>query len=98
MQSLIEIIRSGALDGGSGLFAPIVAELLGADRYFLCADFAAYAECQRGVAAVYARPDDWWRMSILNVAGMGKFSSDRTTKQYADEIWGASPVPVRAAE
>ena len=90
----IDIVSSGALDGGSGLFRPIVDAILGEDRYFVCADFAAYAECQRRAAAVYSRPDEWWRMSILNVAGMGKFSSDRTTKQYADEIWGARAVPV----
>jgi starch phosphorylase len=74
-----------------GLFRPIVDALRGEDRYFLCADFASYVECQARVAAAYARPDDWWRMSILNVAGMGKFSSDRTTREYAEEIWGVRP-------
>jgi starch phosphorylase len=85
---------AGELDGGSGLFRPIVDTLTGDDRYFLCADFAAYAECQRRVAATYARPDEWWRLSILNVAGMGKFSSDRTIREYAEEIWDVKPVPV----
>jgi starch phosphorylase len=94
LRRAIEIISNGSLDEGSGLFRPIVDAILGEDRYFLCADFASYAECQRRAARVYARPDEWWRMSILNVAGMGKFSSDRTTKQYADEIWNARPVPV----
>jgi starch phosphorylase len=92
----IEVIASGALDGGSGLFRPIADGLRGDDRYFLCADFADYAACQSRAASVYANPDAWWRLSILNVAGMGKFSSDRTTKQYADEIWGARPVAVVA--
>jgi glycogen phosphorylase len=90
----IDLIANGSLDGGSGLFRPIVDALLGEDRYLHCADFASYAACQRQVAAMYTRPDEWWRMSILNVAGMGKFSSDRTTKEYADEIWNARPVPV----
>lgn len=94
LRRAIDVVSSGVLDGGSGLFRPIVDALRGEDRYFLCADFAAYSACQRRAAAAYARPESWWRMSILNVAGMGKFSSDRTTKQYADEIWGASPVPV----
>ena len=94
LRRVIDIVASGSLDGGSGLFRPIVDAITGEDRYFLCADFAAYAECQRRAASVYSRPDDWWRMSILNVAGMGKFSSDRTTKQYADEIWNARAVPV----
>ncbi|MEO8500010.1 MAG: glycogen/starch/alpha-glucan phosphorylase [Vicinamibacteria bacterium] len=90
----IEIVAGGSLDSSSGLFRPIVDELLGEDKYFVCADFKAYADCQRRAASVYARPDQWWRMSILNVAGMGKFSGDRTTQQYADEIWGARAVPV----
>ena len=68
-------------------------ELRGADRYLLCADFRAYADCHARAAAAYARPDEWWRMSILNVAGMGRFSSDRTTREYAEEIWDARPVP-----
>jgi starch phosphorylase len=94
LRRAIDIVANGSLDGGSGLFRPIVDAVLGEDRYFLCADFASYAECQRRAAATYARPDEWWRMSILNVAGMGKFSSDRTTRQYADEIWDARSVPV----
>ncbi len=95
LRRAIDVIAGGALDGGSGLFRPIVDAILGEDRYFLCADFEAYAQGQRRAAATYANPDEWWRMSILNVAGMGKFSSDRTTMQYAEEIWNARPVPVR---
>jgi len=94
LRRVIDIVANGSLDGHSGLFRPIVDAIMGEDRYFICADFASYAECHRRAASVYARPDEWWRMSILNVAGMGKFSSDRTTKQYADEIWEAQPVPV----
>ena len=94
LRRVIETIASGELDGRSGLFRPIVEALTLEDRYFLCADFEDYAACQRRAAAAYARPDDWWRLSIRNVAGMGKFSSDRTTRQYAEEIWGVKPVPV----
>jgi glycogen phosphorylase len=96
LRRAIETIANGELDGGTGLFQPIVETLTGDDRYLLCADFAAYADCQRRAAATYARPDEWWRLSILNVAGMGKFSSDRTIRDYADEIWDAKPVPVPA--
>jgi glycogen phosphorylase len=81
-----------------GVFRPIVDALRGDDRYLHCADFASYLEAQRRVDAAYARPDRWWRMSILNVAGCGKFSSDRTTHQYAQEIWGASPVSARMGD
>jgi glycogen phosphorylase len=94
LRRAIEVIASGELDGGSSLFQPIAAALTGDDRYFLCADFAEYAMCQRRALAAYARPDAWWRTSILNVAGMGRFSSDRTTREYADEIWGARSVAV----
>jgi glycogen phosphorylase len=89
----IDTIASGALDGGHpGIFRPIVDSLTNYDFYQLCADFRSYLDCQQRVAAAYARPDEWWRKSILNVAGMGKFSSDRTTKEYADEIWKVEPV------
>ena len=94
LRGAIDVIANGELDERSGLFRPIVDTLTREDRYFLCADFAKYVECQSRAAAVYAQPDTWWRKSILNVAGMGKFSSDRTIRQYAEEIWGATAVPV----
>jgi starch phosphorylase len=89
----IDTIASGALDGHHpGIFRPIVESLTWYDHHQLCADFRSYVDCQGRVATAYARPNDWWRMSILNVAGMGKFSSDRTTKEYADEIWGVEKI------
>jgi starch phosphorylase len=75
-----------------GLFVPLVESLTGEDRYLLCADFDAYRECQERAAATYERPEDWWRKSILNVARMGRFSSDRTVREYAEEIWGVRPL------
>jgi starch phosphorylase len=79
-----------------GLFRPIVDSLLaGGDRYMVLADYAAYVACQEKVAQSYANPAQWTRMSILNVAHMGKFSSDRSIKQYCDEIWTAKPVGPR---
>jgi starch phosphorylase len=78
-----------------GLFRPIVDSLLwGGDPYFLLADYASYVSCQDRVAQTYRDPAAWTRMSILNVAGMGKFSSDRTIRQYAEEIWQVTPVRV----
>jgi starch phosphorylase len=94
LRRALDVIAKGELDGGSGLFRPIAEALTGEDRYLLCADFTDYVACQRRAAEAYGRPDEWWRLSILNVAGMGKFSSDRTTREYAEEIWGARPVPV----
>jgi starch phosphorylase len=91
----VDAIARGPLDEAHpGLFRPVVEELLGADRYFLCADFDAYVECQRRAAETYQRAQDWARMSILNVAGMGRFSSDRTVREYAADIWSAAPVRV----
>jgi glycogen phosphorylase len=98
LRGAIEAIASGPLEQAwPGLFKPILDGLLGEDRYLLCADFASYLECQARAASLYSRPDEWCRMSILNAAGMGKFSSDRTTRQYAEEVWGAQPVPVPPA-
>jgi starch phosphorylase len=97
LRRAIEAIESGPLEWTNpGAFRPIVEELRGPDRYCVCADFDSYAEAQARVADRYATtPDDWWRMSVLNVAGMGTFSSDRTTRAYAEEIWQAQPVRVK---
>jgi starch phosphorylase len=93
----VAAIAEGPLEKSHpGLFQPIVEELLGPDRYFLCADFDAYQQCQHRAAEAYRRADDWARMSILNVAGMGRFSSDRTVREYAADIWSATPVRVRS--
>jgi glycogen phosphorylase len=89
----IAALAGGEFDGGTGLFQPVVEALTGDDRYFLCADFAQYSACQRRAGSDYGTPHEWWRRSILNVAGMGPFSSDRTTREYAEQIWDASPVP-----
>jgi starch phosphorylase len=78
------------LEGGR--FESIARILLDSDHYFHCADFAAYRETQARASAAYARPRDWARMSILNVAGMGRFSIDRTVREYAAEIWNAKGV------
>ena len=92
----LDMIRDGAFSPGDpGLFRPLVDSLLhGGDRYFVLADYASYVASQERVARTYRDPAAWTRMSILNVARMGKFSSDRTIRQYAEEIWGAVPVRV----
>jgi len=78
------------------LFMPLVDNLLHhGDQYLLLADFASYANCQERVSQAYCNQEAWVKKSIVNVANMGKFSSDRTIQEYAREIWGVSPVPVK---
>lgn len=62
------------------------------DHYLLLADYASYIETQEKVDALYRDPEAWARMAILNVAGMGKFSSDRTIAEYSHQIWHTRPV------
>jgi starch phosphorylase len=64
------------------------------DHYLLLADYASYVACQDRVARTYLDQATWTRMSILNVAKMGKFSSDRTIQEYAKEIWRVTPVRI----
>ena len=58
------------------------------------ADLQSYLEADKGLTELYANPDAWTRKTVLNVAGSGKFSSDRTIAQYATEIWNVEPCPV----
>jgi glycogen phosphorylase len=97
LRRVLDTIASGAFSPGEpDLFRPLVQSLLDEDPYFLLADFAAYVDRQRDVDAVYRDPARWAGMSIGNVAGMGKFSTDRTISEYAREIWGVKPVSPRA--
>lgn len=81
--------------GDAGLFRPIYDELTGHDEYLLMADFASYLACQDRVSEAYQDSTRWTRMSILNVARCGKFSSDRTIAEYARDIWHVSPIEVQ---
>jgi starch phosphorylase len=77
------------------LFRPVSDSLMyQGDNYMLLADFESYIAAQEQVSKLYLDQNAWARMSILNVAGMGKFSSDRTIKEYNDEIWHAQAVPI----
>jgi starch phosphorylase len=97
LRRVLDTIASGAFSPGEpDLFRPLVQSLLDEDPYFLLADFAAYVDRQRDVDAAYRDPARWAGMSIGNVAGMGKFSTDRTISEYAREIWGVKPVSPRA--
>ncbi len=96
LRRVLDTLARGEIAAAApGLFQPIVDALAAGDRYFHCADFGAYVACQRRAAETYQRPDDWLRMSIENVAGMGPFSSDRTLREYARAIWRVAPEPVK---
>jgi len=88
-------IASGEFSHGDRqLFEPLVNSLLTTDEYMLMADYQPYIDCQDRVSEAYLDQDKWTRMSILNVARMGKFSSDRTIRDYCAEIWKTWPVKV----
>jgi starch phosphorylase len=88
LREAIDLIRSGYFSKGDrGLFAPLVGNLLDQDQFLLLADYQSYIDCQDRVSEVYRDQERWVRMSILNVARMGKFSSDRSIREYCDRIW-----------
>jgi len=74
-------------------FKPITDSLThGGDRYVVLADYGSYLACQQRVNALYRDPQEWTRRAMLNVARMGHFSSDRTVHEYAEKVWGVTPV------
>jgi starch phosphorylase len=78
-----------------GVFTPLRDALLThGDHYLHLADLTSYLEADQRLVTLYADPDAWARQAILNVAGSGKFSSDRTIAEYAADIWQVSPCPV----
>lgn len=78
--------------GDANLFKPLVDSLLNHDPYMLLADYQSYVDCQDQVDITYRDPQRWTRMSILNVARIGKFSSDRAIREYCKEIWRVKPL------
>ena len=78
-----------------GVFAPLRDALLTYDHYMHLADLKSYLEADQQLATLYRDPADWTRKAVLNVASSGKFSSDRTIKEYAADIWKVKPCPVR---
>lgn len=96
LKEVIDRIRSGYFShGDTKLFKPLVDSLLYDDQYLLFADYQAYIECQKQVALTYQDQTKWTLMSILNSARMGKFSSDRTIKEYCDQIWNVKPIKIK---
>jgi glycogen phosphorylase len=96
LKQVLDMINSGYFSPNAPLlFRPIFDALTSqGDRYLLLADYGSYVACQERVNALYRDPGDWTRRAILNVAGLGKFSSDRAIQEYADRIWGVKPVRI----
>ena len=95
LREAIDLIRSGFFSrGDTELFRPLIDGLLYQDPYLVLADFQSYVECQATVAEAYGDAEHWTRMSILNTARSGRFSSDRTIREYCADIWRIEPVPI----
>jgi starch phosphorylase len=99
LQEVIERIASGFFcPEQPDLFEPLVNSLLYKDEYLLFADYQSYIECQQRVSQAYRDQENWTRMSILNVARSGFFSSDRTIREYCQDIWKVEPVKIELKE
>ena len=95
LRAVLDLIREGYFSrGDQELFLPIVENLLFHDPYFLLADFQSYVDCQGEVGHAFRDMEHWSRMSILNTARSGAFSSDRTIREYCEEIWRVKPVSI----
>jgi starch phosphorylase len=96
LHEVLVALSSGEFSRGDRtLFEPLINSLLDRDEYMLLADYQAYVDCQDRVSAAYKDQELWTRMSILNVARIGKFSSDRSIKDYCAEIWKTWPVKIQ---
>lgn len=97
LKDVLDLISSGFFSPEEPhLFKPIIDALLkSGDHYLILADFRSYVDCQNGLEDIYRNdPERWTKMSIMNVANMGYFSSDRTIQEYADDIWDVPPVTI----
>ncbi len=96
LKEVLDMIRGGYFSPDDASRHQAIVDNLthGGDFYLLLTDYAAYIQCQERVADLYTQPSEWLRKAVLNVARMGKFSSDRTINEYAHEIWGVAPVNV----
>lgn len=96
LAAALALISDGRFSGGdTSVFAPLVSNLVDHDPFLVLADYADYIRCQADVDRAWLDPTAWTRMSILNSARSGKFSSDRAIAEYCDEIWDVRPVTIK---
>ncbi len=99
LRDVLDLVSSGYFShGNTELFRPLVDNLRYEDPFMLLADYQSYIDCQAKVSEAYRDQENWTRMSILNTARMGKFSSDRSIREYCDNIWHVHSVPVEMKE
>jgi starch phosphorylase len=95
LREAVDRIASGHFSrGDGGFFKPLVDSLLQHDKYLVLADYPSYVDCQDQVSQAYRDRPRWTRMSVLNTARSGKFSSDRSIRDYCERIWKVKPVRV----
>ena len=95
LAAVLDLIADGTFShGDTEVFRPVVDNLRNSDPFLVAADFGSYVACQSQVSATWRDTRAWTRMSIMNTARSGKFSSDRAITEYSDDIWGVRPVHV----
>ena len=99
LREVIDQIAGGFFSSGDReRYRPLVDSLLNHDDYMLLADYQAYVDCQQRVSDAYRDRRNWTRMSILNSARVGQFSSDRSIKEYCRDIWHVTPLTQHESE
>lgn len=99
LKEVIDLISCGHFsDGDRNLFKPLLDSLFNQDRFMLFADYQSYIDTQAKVSQAYRDTENWTRMSIINSARMGKFSSDRAIWEYCQEIWNVEPCEIKLDE
>jgi starch phosphorylase len=95
LREALDQLAAGVFSGGdTELFRPLVDSLLEHDPFLLLADFRSYVDAQEKAGRAWQDAEGWTRMSILNVARSGRFSSDRTIREYCRDIWRVEPQPI----
>ncbi len=95
IRRVLDLVISGAIsDGDASRYSALMDNLLDWDPYLVLADFASYSDAQDEAGRCFSDSERWTRMAILNVAHMGRFSSDRSVREYAEGVWGIAPLEV----
>ena len=95
LKTALDMIKSKHIVEDPSIFKPLLDDLQNTDRFLVCADFKSYAECQNKVSKAFEDQQNWTKMSLLNSARMGKFSSDRSIQEYCDDMWKIKPVLIK---